>query len=294
MENDSATSTDRSVTAVLAYHKLEEGLVCGRYAGQEDAGGMTDVLDEVTLPINDARVLQTKPNLEDMGFELHHSQSLCENLEDDAHIKNTYYPEVEQLVKQATGASRVIVFDHTARWTEMIGGSLFNLGSGAAAPAPFVHGDYTEVSAPNRIRQLTITPSYTGQTLTQEDADQILQKRYIFINVWRNTRTQPVQRNPLCVCDATTVDDESVHNYELRYPDRVGANYILIRGNEQNHKWFWYPDMSIDEALVFKVFDSDKTAKTRMVFHTAFEHPDQNEYCQHRHSIEMRTIAVFE
>ena len=169
-------------------------MVCGRYAGQEDKGGMSDLEDVVTLPIHDARKLEPKPSLEDMGFEVHHSPSSCANLEDDDEIKNTYYPEVEQLLLKVTGASRVIVFDHTARWTEKLGGSLYNLGEKnvAAAPVTCVHADYTDISAPNRIRQLTTTPSYTGQTLTQEDAEQILQKHYIFMNVWRNTRTSLV------------------------------------------------------------------------------------------------------
>ena len=168
--------------------------MCGRYAGQEDKGGMSDLEDVVTLPIHDARKLEPKPSLEDMGFEVHHSPSSCANLEDDDEIKNTYYPEVEQLLLKVTGASRVIVFDHTARWTEKLGGSLYNLGEKnvAAAPVTCVHADYTDISAPNRIRQLITTPSYTGQTLTQEDAEQILQKHYVFMNVWRNTRTSLV------------------------------------------------------------------------------------------------------
>ena len=30
-------------------------------------------------------------------------------------IKSKYYPEIEQVIKNATGASRVYVFDHTLR-----------------------------------------------------------------------------------------------------------------------------------------------------------------------------------
>lgn len=297
MSDTEQTYPDRSVTAELAYMAVpEEGFVCGLYAGQEDQGGMSNVKDHVSLQINDARELQTPPNLEDMGFELCFAPSFCPNLEDDDEIKKTYYPEVEQLVQRITGATRVIVFDHTARWTEQIGGSLYNLGghNSAAAPADFVHGDYTDVSAPNRIRQLVDKPSYTGQALTPEDAEKILSRRYIFINVWRNTTENPVQRNPLTFCDATTVERSDIQNFELRYPDRIGANYVLIRGNEQNHKWYYFPEMTIDEAAVFKTYDSDEGAKTRMVFHTAFDHPETTEGTPPRHSIEMRTIACFD
>ena len=120
---------------------------------------------------------------------------------------------------------------------------MYNLGkkNAAAGPVPFVHGDYSDKSGPNRIRQLANKPSYTGTTLNEKDVESILSKRFIFINVWRNTKPEPVTRMPLAVCDATTIPKESMEVYELRYPDRVGENYCVATGKVQEHKWFYYP-----------------------------------------------------
>jgi hypothetical protein len=82
------------------------------------------------------------------------SPSKCENLEDDEEIRNVYCRETEELVKRVTGASKVMFFDFTPRWTEKNGGSPYNLGAAnvAAAPVDYVHADYTPISAPARLR----------------------------------------------------------------------------------------------------------------------------------------------
>ena len=62
-----------------------------------------------------------------------------------AKVKDVYYPEMQRLVQEATGASRVIVFDHTVRESSLK--NLNNLGASgvAAASVVRVHCDYTEV-----------------------------------------------------------------------------------------------------------------------------------------------------
>ena len=77
--------------------------------------------------------------------------------------------------------------------------------------------------------------------LQEKDVESILSKRFIFINVWRNTKHDPVQRMPLAVCDGKSVAKESMEVYELRYPDRIGENYCLSAGKASDHKWFYYP-----------------------------------------------------
>jgi DhnA family fructose-bisphosphate aldolase class Ia len=37
------------------------------------------------------------------------------NFDDENEIRQVYYPEMEQLVKETTGAARVIAFDHNLR-----------------------------------------------------------------------------------------------------------------------------------------------------------------------------------
>ena len=51
--------------------------------------------------------------------------------------------------------------------------------------------------------------------------------------------------------------------------------------------------MTRDEALVFKVYDSEKDGRARFTAHTAFEDPNTPDGAPERESIEMRTIAFF-
>ena len=42
-------------------------------------------------------------------------KSSVEDFYDEDEVRNVYYPEAERLIKAATGADRVFVFDHTVR-----------------------------------------------------------------------------------------------------------------------------------------------------------------------------------
>lgn len=106
---------------------------------------------------------------------------------DEDELRRVYYPEVEHLVAQYTGASRVIIFDHTIRRRHW--GAEDRTSGLPRQPATRVHNDYTESSAPQRIRDLM-----------GEEADALLGHRYEFINVWRPIRG-PLRDAPLAMCD---------------------------------------------------------------------------------------------
>ena len=45
---------------------------------------------------------------------LHH-QTAVKNFYDEDNIASVYYPECERVIKEATGAARVVAFDHIVR-----------------------------------------------------------------------------------------------------------------------------------------------------------------------------------
>ena len=65
-----------------------------------------------TIAIADGRSVSEELSLEAEGFELRPHDTAVSNFHDDEQVRSVYYPEVEQLLKTATGASRVVVFDH--------------------------------------------------------------------------------------------------------------------------------------------------------------------------------------
>ncbi len=81
-------------------------------------GGQPKVFFETEdrmVAIRDMRPLADGLSLDRQGFELHHHETAVEDLYDDAAVEDVYEPEIEALLKAATGADRVVVFDHTRR-----------------------------------------------------------------------------------------------------------------------------------------------------------------------------------
>src|SRR6267378_1290322 len=115
-------------------------------------------------------------------------------------------------------------------------------------PVLNVHNDYTEWSGPQRVRDLL-----------PGEAEALLQRRFAIIQVWRAIN-QPIQSNPLAIADARSLAPKDLIRAERRYPNRVGETY-RIAYNPQ-HRWFYFPRVRRDEALVFKVYESAKDGRT--------------------------------
>jgi len=190
-------------------------------------------------------------------------------------LKRVYYPEVEALVKKVSGAARVVVFDHTLR----SGDEAEREAKLAREPVLYVHNDYTEWSGPQRVRDLL-----------PGEAEALLQGRFAIIQVWRATN-KPVQSNPLAIADARSLLPADLIRAERRYPNRVGETYRI--GYNPDHRWFYFPRMRRDEALVFKVFDSAKDGRARFTAHSSFNDPNTPAGAPPRQSIEARTLAFF-
>jgi hypothetical protein len=213
--------------------------------------------------------------LERDGFRFVRHDTKVGDFFDEDEVRRVYYPEMEALVKAESGASRVVVFDHTLRTAD----DELREAQKIREVVRRVHNDYTEWSGPQRVRDL----------LPQE-ADDLLSRRFAIIQVWRPIR-HPVETFPLAICDATTLSPKDLVITERRYPNRVGQTYAITYNAD--HQWYWFPRMRRDEALVFKVFDSLKDGRARWTAHTAFEDPSSPPNARPRESIEIRTLAFF-
>ena len=79
---------------------------------------------------------------------------------------------------------------------------------------------------------------------------------------------------------------------ERRYPHRVGETSQLAY--DPAHRWFYFPQMQRDEALVFKVYESKTDGRARFTPHCSFVDPTTPANAPPRQSIEVRTLAFFE
>lgn len=231
-----------------------------------------------------------KPSLTQMGFELWKNPTSVQNFRDDDEVRQKYYPEIEALIKKATGASHVFLFDHTVRKSSVTNLNTLGQAGAAAGSVVRVHCDYTAESAPRRFLQLCETESYTGQKFEKAEVEKLMEGRFSFVNCWRSIRDEPIKVKPLALCDTYSIDPETFLKYELRYPERTGENYSLEPNKD--HSWYYYPDMEKDECILFHVYDK-KQDGPRFVFHTAFDDPTTPEDAPDRESIEVRAIVCY-
>ena len=213
--------------------------------------------------------------LERNGFRFVRHDTNMVDFFDEAEIKRVYYPEMIELIKAESGAKRVVVFDHTLRTAD----DELRETKQIREVVRRVHNDYTEQSAPQRVRDIL-----------PDEAEHLLQRRFAIIQVWRPIR-HPVETYPLAMADARTLSPDDMIISERRAPGRIGQTYA-IKYNPA-HKWYWFPRMRREEAYVFKVFDSMKDGRARWTAHTAFEDPTSPPHARPRESIEIRTMAFF-
>eukprot|EP00747_Dinoflagellata_sp_TGD_P181270 gnl/TRDRNA2_/TRDRNA2_35054_c0_seq1.p1 gnl/TRDRNA2_/TRDRNA2_35054_c0~~gnl/TRDRNA2_/TRDRNA2_35054_c0_seq1.p1 ORF type:complete len:296 (+),score=39.75 gnl/TRDRNA2_/TRDRNA2_35054_c0_seq1:144-1031(+) len=270
-----------------------EGKRTGRYIDQPDKGDAVDVHVVKKVKMHNGFDMVPPATIDRHGFELRSWPTACNNFRDDSEVVRTYYGEMMELIKATSGADRVFIFDHTVRMSTNT--SLNAAAGGSAAPVPRVHCDYTADGAPRRLMQLSkegIFSRIRSRILTEAEVGELAAGRFAFINVWRSIdREHPVEQKPLAVCDERSVDPKDRFLYQLLFPDRTGENYSL-RFSE-NHMWYYYPRMKVDDCLIFKVYDK-KEDGPRFVFHSAFDDPSTPADAPPRKSIEIRAIAFFD
>ena len=231
-----------------------------------------------TIPIFDMRPIADGLSLDVQGFVLVDAPTGVADFYNDSELKATYYREAEALVKQATGASRVVVFDHTIRRREH--GVEDRSPGTPRQPVTRIHGDYTEVSGPQRVRDLM-----------GGEAEELLKRRFAIVNVWRPIRG-PLYDAPLAVCDAASLAAGDLVPQDLIYRDRKGEIYGLTYNPA--HRWYYAPAMQADEVLLLKCFDSLKDGRARFMPHTSFADPNAPANLLPRESIELRTLVFFD
>ena len=218
-------------------------------------------------------------SLDTSGFLLVEHRTQVRDFFDAEELKRVYYPEVVALVQRISGAKRVVVFDHTLR----SGDEGEREAKLIREPVLSAHNDYTEWSGPNRVREVM-----------GAEAEELLKRRFAVIQVWRaayENAATPIVSNPLAMADARSVAPDDLLIAERRYPNRVGQTYRLKYN--PRHRWVYFPEMKRDEAIVFKVYDSEKDGRARFTPHTSFEDPATPPGAAPRQSIEARTLAFF-
>jgi hypothetical protein len=206
------------------------------------------------VAIRNGREILNELSLDTSGFVLTNHETTVTDFYDPDEVKAVYYPEVERLLKRVTGAERVVIFDHIVR-----NPVLAERGEkGARSPAKTVHNDYSFKSAPRRVRDL----------LPEE-----------------------AESSPLALCDARSLSAEDIVPADLVYRDRVGETFGFLYNPK--HRWYYFPWLERNEAILLKCFDSKDDGRARFTAHTSFDDPNSPPNAAPRESIEVRALVFW-
>lgn len=229
------------------------------------------------MTVCNGRLLRDTFKLDTHGFVFTDHFTQVKDFTDETERTRVYDLEVQALIRKHSGAAEVRVFDHTLRVSD----EQMQRSLGARPTVKGVHNDYTEASAPRRLREI----------IGDVQAERRFNKRWAIVQVWRPIRGT-VLTDPLGICDGRSIPQKGFIRVERRYKDRTGEVYHIA--HHPSHAWFHFPQMERHEALVFKVFDSDAGKASRFTAHSAFDDPGTPEGAPPRESIETRAFAFFD
>ncbi len=252
------------------------------FAANRDDGGIwsngtpeitTQVLAPHSVGFRDARHLRVPPSVDREGFEIAHAPVGSYAWHDDRWVADVYMPHCVALVRKVTGA------DHVAAIQK--GVLIRDTGDVSRAPAAqFVHIDQDRGAA----QPMLLEAAGSAQELAKY-------KRRTIYNVWRSV-TPPPQDMPLALCDQRTVDEVDWVVGKTIEPNIPYPIPYVSSVYNAGHAWYYYSDMSLDEALVFKNYD-DGAGQALGCLHGAFKLADVAAGAAPRASAETRIAAFF-
>lgn len=248
--------------------------------------------------IYDIRGCESDTHIDVTGFQALYSPSAVDpNLildGTDEQVKEVYYGEVEELLKNVTGANHIVFFDHTIR---RVRPDQLEDSPSTRQPVQRVHVDQTPISAHARVKR---------------HAPNISWKRFQLINVWRPLKNI-VYDYPLAVADFRSVDViNDLIPTTLVYPPPLpnGETYSIVYNPQ--HRWHYWSKMTPDEVLLLKCYDSASRSLSKvkksaaevdetllrdvagLTPHTAFYDVEGAKEGPSRNSIEVRALVFYD
>jgi hypothetical protein len=229
---------------------------------------------EHVVEIRDVRQASQALRLDVEGASVLSHRSAVHSFYDENELLRVGYLEAADLVRSATGAAEVVVFDHNIRGRK--GPAKAVAATDVKNPVFHIHTDFSDTSALSRAAAVLGRPPVPGQ-------------RMAAINVWRPI-AEPLRDSPLAICDASSVETGDLLAADLIYPNRKGQIYYVAYNPA--HRWYYASDMRKDEVWLFKNFDTATDGRARFAPHTAFIDPTHL-VAAPRESVEFRTFAFF-
>jgi hypothetical protein len=241
-----------------------------------------------SVEIGDARALQATEGVSETEFFARHGFVLLPHTSAvrdwDGEVGTVYLPEVERVVRERLLPGRRVEVQQVPNV----------LRRGRGTPVPFyadgVHSD-GGIGADDYAHNIGAFAMEQAAMWwrTRYDRDDVL--GLIWIDFWRPTEMSgPLEHMPLALCDTASLDPADLVQTGMTgiAPEGRESHHLSLRHNDAQ-RWYYYPKMTVDELLVFKLgeFWKDPTPP-RNCFHSAFHDPasppdaELRQSCEHR------------
>lgn len=249
---------------------------------------------DVDVEIRDGRAADL-PGWRECGFELVRHRSTVKDWTDDDELATVHYAEVEAVARTLTGCDFALVSDHVKRTAEEA------KREREQSPVRLVHSDFAEgyadiVRGAYRDVRGRGAATLARSGLSADDVEKA--RRIVMLQFWRNLGPAKMDY-PVAFCDARTVTP--AEGRPFRYKGYVAggrafdALAIVAPAGPPAHAWYAFPELSPDEVVAFRTYDTELVRDGRTYFtpHSAFRDPEVEVGRPARFSIELRVMCLF-
>ena len=229
-----------------------------------------------TVAIRNGRELLSKFSLDTNGFVLTEHETAVKDFYDPDEVKSVYYPEVRAPDKAGNRRrARGGIRSHRAQ-----SGCSRNAAKRALARRP---SSCTTTTASNLRRAASAT---------------ICRKKLIACSRIASPKSTSGARFAArskarlwrCATPAAWAPEDIVP-IDLVYRERVGEIFGFLYNPK--HRWYYFPRMERNEAILLKCYDSKDDGRARFTAHTSFEDPNSPPNAAPRESIEVRALVFW-
>lgn len=230
-----------TVQATINYLRADAGgakvsMISGKLV-DENLNPFVSTLEQ----IRNCRTDSQKPDFDSNGWTWINIKPI--ELERDDRPSHSSLKSIEQMVQYLTQAKRVEVFDSAIRRVEKVVQTP-DIGRDSTLKTPqavqLAHCDYT---------------SSSGRACLERNTDwDLSQGRFLIVNVWIPL-SHAVTNPPLAIGVPVNRRDFHIGECQLIYAERIGLMNLVKDSSAL--QWNYVSALNIDEALIFKTFDSE-------------------------------------
>ncbi|MFQ3459003.1 CmcJ/NvfI family oxidoreductase [Bradyrhizobium sp. UFLA01-814] len=250
------------------------------------------------VTIRNARPIVDELSLDKEGFALIQRKLSCANERDPEAFKRKYLEEMVPFIKDYFSASWVTTVDLGGVTLRSIGGNFFRcaegeggveIGKGADEAgkyslrnygAGYAHCDYAPIAG----------PQVAARDSQLQGIEIRSYSRLMIIQTWR-ALSPPPQDLPLAFCDGSSILEADLVEAPLT---KLGETIrVWIPHYSPSHRWYYFPDMTQDELVLFKGYDSEAHFKPKST-HSAFDNRRATPNAKPRESVETRFYVYYD